>query len=147
MSPEPQGLPFTWSPTALEWAIVEWLMVGGVGQEQYTVTFPSVRPPYMIFVLSSDPVPEFVDPELKTMPAQSPPAGALAAPSPLVSPPTESSLSEVKVIGLAWVPMAWTFPLTLSAPPAGSPLRINPGPKVRVAPESTVTWPAKRTIG
>ncbi len=46
------------------------------------------------------------------IPPQSPGAGLDAVPSPLVSPPTESSMNEVNTTGLAVVPAATNDPST-----------------------------------
>src|SRR4051794_40562941 len=63
-------------------------------------------PPYRITTLLTDPV----DPDSNRIPDQSPAAGVVVAPSPLVSPPIVSSRSEVNVIGCVAVPLAINDP-------------------------------------
>ncbi len=76
--------------------------------------------------------------ELNCTPAQSPGWGD--PPPLLVSPPWESSLSEVKTIGAAAVPCALSVPSTTSD---GLPdLMICPAPIVSVTPAATSRLPA-----
>ena len=77
-----------------------------------------------------------VEPGLKRMNNQSPGAGAVAEPSPLVSPPAVSSWREVKYTLLSEVPLTWRVPLTERAVP-GWNLTTTPGSIVRVTPEFT----------
>ena len=78
------------------------------------------------------------------MPDQSPAAGEALPPSPLVSPPIESSTSEVNVTGFAAVPLASRVPLTWSPSPEQQPncvpkpvpLTVVPAARVAVTPLS-----------
>ena len=71
------------------------------------------------------------------MPSQSPAAGELALPSPLVSPPTVSSASEVKVTGLAAVPLTSRVPSTVRVAEALA-LTTTPLSIVSVTPSGIV---------
>jgi hypothetical protein len=84
-----------------------------------------------------------------TMPPQSPAAGLVALPSPFVSPPTESSRSDVSLTGDVAVPDATNDPRTVRYPQLSSPLMIVPAPIVKVTPARTVKPEQKvpRTTG
>jgi hypothetical protein len=71
------------------------------------------------------------------IPLQSPALGRLARPSPLVSPPTLSSLIDVRYTGEAAVPPVVNLPLT-SKPAPASNFTTLPAATVSVAPEAIV---------
>ena len=71
---------------------------------------------------------------------QSPAAGEVAAPSPLVSP-TTSSLIEVKATLLAAVPLTFNVPETARFDVGVWNFTTAPAPTVRVLPVLTVTEP------
>src|SRR5438477_3033495 len=68
----------------------------------------------------------------RTTPVQLFGAGEVAVPSALVSPPTESSRMEVRVIGAEEVPWAKRVPLTLRLSPPTKFLRMVLGWRVSV---------------
>src|SRR5690348_13841085 len=81
--------------------------------------------------------PEFVNPRSHHCPG-----APVVAPSPPVSPPTESSASDVKTIGLPEVPTALNRPpkkVIVVVPVAN--FTITPGSTVNVAPLVTETDP------
>src|SRR5713226_1091332 len=77
----------------------------------------------------------------KRIPPQSPAAGTLALPSPLVSPATLSSRKEVNTIFCVAVPFATRAPSTMIAARPQLPwiFTTTPGEIVRVTPELTKT--------
>ena len=81
---------------------------------------------------------------LSTMPPQFEAAGRVAVPSWLVSPPTESSRYEVKVIGATAVPCACSPPLTISREFTPVDLIVVPGSSVSVAPVLAVRLPGRK---
>ncbi len=87
------------------------------------------------------------DPADPEMPSQSPALGLLAAPSPLVSPPTESSSSEVNTTGAAAVPLTTKDPSTVNPLPQAQLLMTAPALIVNVTPAGTVKFehPPSRT--
>jgi hypothetical protein len=83
---------------------------------------------------------------------QSPAFGPLAVPSPFVSPPAESSASDVKTTGCCAVPRIFSVPFKSSRPgsvpkvPAPSlSFTVVPGWTVSVTPVATVTGPLTTT--
>jgi len=78
-----------------------------------------------------------LDPVDRSIPPQSPALGEVAFPSPLVSPPTLSSLIEVKYTGEAEVPADVSEPLICRLAPESN-LMIVPAATVRVTPAATV---------
>src|SRR5690349_5520418 len=74
-------------------------------------------------------------------------AGVVALPSLLVSPWTESSLREVKMMGLPAVPLATSVPWPESRVADWSSLMTAPGSMVSVTPELTVTPSLEMTYG
>ena len=72
---------------------------------------------------------------------QSPACGELVEPSLLVSPPTVSSLREVKIIGLEVLPWALRIPSTNKPDETDSNFIITPDSMVRVLPEDTEKVP------
>lgn len=88
--------------------------------------------------LRSVPLSVAVPPLPTAMPAQSRATGLVASPSPLVSPPMESSRSEVKTTGDVLVPLLVRVPLTASCP---FRLLITwPAAMVMVAVGAMVSW-------
>src|SRR5262245_32211652 len=73
------------------------------------------------------------------MPGQSPTAGALTAPSPLVSPPTESSFRDVNTTGDPDDPDTTSRPPDSTVMPACLNFTTAPAGIVSVTPDGTVT--------